>query len=126
MPLNNKSGYGIHLGASTSYRTPKTDAEIPGSVRFSTRSLTSINRKKYLDTDNILNVDYTWQNGFELAAYYHNFRIQGEYLAKMICPPKTSTDFMSWEAVCFLEVNIDIIKVMASLPNLREEGNGVI
>ncbi len=85
MPLNNKSGYGIHLGASTSYRTPKTDAEIPGSVRFSTRSLTSINRKKYLDTDNldtdnILNVDYTWQNGFELAAYYHNFRIQGEYL----------------------------------------------
>jgi phosphate-selective porin OprO/OprP len=80
MPLYNKSGYGIHIGAATSYRTPKTDAEIPGSVRYSTRSLTNINRKKYLDTDNILNVDYTWQNGFELAVYYHNFRLQGEYL----------------------------------------------
>jgi phosphate-selective porin OprO/OprP len=80
MPLWSKRDGGIHLGAAASYRTPTTEVATPGSVRYSTRSLTSINRKKYLDTDEITNVDYTLLNGFEFAAYYKNFRLQGEYI----------------------------------------------
>lgn len=80
MPLWNFRDGGIHIGAAVSYRTPTTDAATPGSFRYSTRSLTSINRKKYLDTDEITHVDYTMLNGFELAGYYKNFRLQGEYI----------------------------------------------
>lgn len=80
MPFWSKRDRGIHLGAAASYRTPTTEEATPGTVRYSTRSLTSINRKKYLDTDEITNVDYTLLNGFELAAYYKNFRLQGEYI----------------------------------------------
>lgn len=80
MPLWNKREYGLHLGAAVSYRTPTTEAATPGTFRYSTRSLTSINRKKYLDSDEITNVDYTMLSGFELAGYYRNFRLQGEYI----------------------------------------------
>lgn len=80
MPFYNDVTKGLHLGVNASYRTPKTDMESPGTVRYSTRSLTSINRKKYMDTDVIANVDHTVLSGFELAGYYRNFRLQGEYL----------------------------------------------
>lgn len=80
MPLWGARDGGIHLGAAASYRTPTTDAATPGTFRYSTRSLSSINRKKYLDTDEITSVDYTLLNGLELAGYYKNFRLQGEYI----------------------------------------------
>lgn len=69
----------LHLGIAGSYRTPKTNIEIPNSFRFSTRQYSSINRKKYIDTDDILNVDHTTLMGFELAGKYKNLMIQGEY-----------------------------------------------
>jgi len=69
----------LHLGVSGTYRTPKTTAEIPNSVRYSTRSHTSINRKKYLDTDVILDVDNTVGFEAELAGSYKSFAFQGEY-----------------------------------------------
>ncbi|HOI31820.1 MAG: porin [Bacteroidales bacterium] len=80
MPFYKDYTKGIHLGVAASYRTPKTDAESPGTLRYSTRSLSSINRKKYIDTDLIPHVDHTILTNFELAAYYRNFRIQGEYM----------------------------------------------
>ncbi len=80
MPFHNSRYYGLHIGAAASYRTPTTENETIGAIRYSTRSLTSINRKKYLDTDYITNVDHTLLSGFELAGYYKNFRVQGEYL----------------------------------------------
>jgi len=80
MPLYNNNDAGIHLGAAGSYRTPTTDAEIAGSFRYSTRSLTSINRKKYIDSDDIANVDHAILGGLELAAYYKGFRFQSEYM----------------------------------------------
>lgn len=70
----------IHIGAAASYRTPKTHLEVPNSYRFSTRSLTSINRKKYLDTDDILDVDNTVLLGLELAGAYNNLMFQSEYM----------------------------------------------
>jgi len=69
----------LHLGIAGSYRTPKTDAEIPGSYRFSTRSNSSINRKKYIDTSDILDVDNTAMVNFELLGKYKGFMFQGEY-----------------------------------------------
>jgi len=84
MPFYNNVNSGLHFGVSASYRTPKTDAEVPGTVRYSTRSLSSINRKKYIDTDLIGNVDHTTITGFEGAAYHKNIRVQGEYLMSSI------------------------------------------
>ncbi len=69
----------LHIGAGASYRTPKTDLEVPNSYRFSTRSISSINRKKYLDTDDILNVESTMLWNVELAGAYKNIMFQSEY-----------------------------------------------
>jgi phosphate-selective porin OprO/OprP len=69
----------LHLGVAGSYRTPKTNMEVPGSYRFSNRSFSSINRKKYIDTDDILDVDNTTMLGFELAGRYKGFMFQSEY-----------------------------------------------
>ncbi len=74
----------IHLGLAASYRTPKTsDSEI-NSYRFSTRALASINRKKYIDTDDMSDVDHRVLLGFELAAAYHNFMFQSEYMKNTV------------------------------------------
>jgi len=70
----------LHIGAAATYRTPMTSDEIPNSYRVSTRSLTSINRKKYLDTDDILNVESRTMFDFELAASWKQFMFQGEYM----------------------------------------------
>ncbi len=80
MPFWNDVNKGLHFGVSGSYRTPKSDAEVPGTIRYSTRSLSSINRKKYMDTDLIGNIDYSTLTGFEVAGYHKNMRIQGEYI----------------------------------------------
>jgi len=71
---------GLHFGVSGSYRTPKTDAEVPGTLRYDTRSLSSINRKKYIDTDLMGEVDFSTLTGFEVAGYHKNMRLQGEYI----------------------------------------------
>ena len=70
----------IHIGISGSYRTPKTSWELPNTIRYSSRDMTSINRKKYLDTDNIPNVVSNILIGGELAASYNNFKFASEYL----------------------------------------------
>jgi phosphate-selective porin OprO and OprP len=80
MPFFDDPYKGLHFGVAGSYRTPKTDAEVPGTLRYDTRSLTSINRKKYMDTDLIGDVNYTTLTGLEAAGYYKNLRLQAEYL----------------------------------------------
>jgi len=74
----------IHFGIAASYRTPKTsDSEI-NSYRFSTRALSSINRKKYIDTDDMSDVDHRVLLGFELAGAYNNFMFQSEYMKNTV------------------------------------------
>lgn len=80
MPFYSDFNKGLHFGIMGSYRTPKSDAEVPGTHRYSTRSLTSINRKKYMDTDLIPDVDHIVLGGFEVAAYHKNLRFQAEYI----------------------------------------------
>jgi len=84
MPGHSNPDAGLHLGVAGSYRTPKTDSEIAGAVRYSTRSLTSINRKKYMDTDLITGVDHTILTGLEFAAYLNQFRLQAEYIGASV------------------------------------------
>jgi len=78
MPFYRDKEKGLHLGAAASYRTPKTD-DRPGAVRLDTRGISNINRKKYLDTDRMLDVDNTRLTGLEAAAYYRGFRVQSEF-----------------------------------------------
>ena len=72
----------LHIGASGSYRTPKIPelGDPVNSFRFSTRAETSINRKKYIDTDFIENSKSGFFYNFELAFAKKNFKIGGEYL----------------------------------------------
>ena len=71
----------LHLGASGSYRTPKIPelGDPVNSFRFATRAETSINRKKYIDTDFIENSKSVFLYNFELAYAVNNFKIGGEY-----------------------------------------------
>jgi phosphate-selective porin OprO and OprP len=84
MPAHSNPDAGLHFGVAGSYRTPKTDSEIAGALRYSTRSLTSINRKKYMDTDLIGGVDHSTLAGLEFAAYRNQFRLQAEYIGSSV------------------------------------------
>lgn len=50
-------------------------------MRFSTRNTTSINRKKYIDTDDIKNVKHNLLYTGEFAGYWKGLRWEGAYLA---------------------------------------------
>jgi len=78
-PINNDNTI-VHLAVAGSYRTPKTSWEIPNAYRISMRDMTNISRKKYLDTDDITNVEsYTLLAG-ELSAAHKNMRFSSEYI----------------------------------------------
>lgn len=82
MPFYANPNVGLHFGAALSYRTPKADMATGeyGGVRYSTRNTTGINRKKYLDTDVIEDVNHDLLYGFELAGYWGGLRAQSEYV----------------------------------------------
>lgn len=76
-PLNDNKKL-LHIGAAATYRTPKTHWE-NGAYRISARSHSAVNRKKYLDTDDIFGVDNIFGYTFELAGKYKGVMFQGEY-----------------------------------------------
>lgn len=81
-PLGIKKDYGIHLAYAYSFRQPKTDVDPTeyGGIRYSTRSLSNINRKKYLDTDVIRDFKHQAISNIEVAGYYKGLAVQGEYI----------------------------------------------
>ena len=80
MPQSTDEQKGIHLGAAASYRTPKTTtSSSANTAKYSTRSLSAINKIKFLDTGTIADVNHDWLLGVELGAFYKAFRMQGEY-----------------------------------------------
>ena len=83
MPIQEQSKV-LHIGAAASYRTPKSHLEVPNSYRFSTRAFTSINRKKYIDTDDITDVDNNLLLGAELAGAWNQFMFQSQYMVNKI------------------------------------------
>jgi len=80
MPFYNQENFGLHIGGALSYRTPKTDADLPNSVHYSSYAGTQINRKQYLDTDIITDVHHSMLAGVELSGYYKGFKIQSEFI----------------------------------------------
>lgn len=95
MPFTGDRTMGLHFGVAGSYRTPKTDVD-PGDFggsRFSCRNSTSINRKKYLDTDVIKDVKNDFLYGFELAGYKNGFRFQSEYIGNNTKVKKTNAEY---------------------------------
>jgi phosphate-selective porin OprO/OprP len=87
MPFYEDTHKGLHIGLAGSYRLPKSDMATSefGGVRYSTRTATSINRKKYLDTDVIGDVHHDLLYGAELAGYFGGLRMQGEYIGNITC-----------------------------------------
>lgn len=81
-PVSADKSKGFHLGIAASYRTPKTTVGslTSNAVRYSTRSLSGINKIKFLDTKLIDLVSHDWLAGAELAGFYKGFRFQGEYI----------------------------------------------
>lgn len=81
-PFGANQNYGIHVAGAASYRTPKTSVDPGeyGGVRYSSRSLSSINRKKYLDTDVITDYNHTLLSNIELAGFYKGLGIQSEII----------------------------------------------
>ena len=81
-PFGDNKDYGLHLAYGYSYRQPKTDVDPSeyGGIRYSTRSLSYINRKKYLDTDVIPDYKHQLLSNIEMAAFYKGFAIQSEII----------------------------------------------
>jgi len=80
----NKDNKLIHIGVSASYRTPKTSWEFPNTYRISARDMTSISRKKFLDSDDIPNVESNILLGGELSASFNNLKFSSEYLSSKL------------------------------------------
>ncbi len=89
----NAQGRVVHVGLSGSYRTPKTSWEYENTYRISTRDMTNISRKKYLDTDDIPNVDSHVLLGGELSASYNNFKFSSEYIYTKINRKSGNPDY---------------------------------
>ena len=81
-PIGIHKNYGLHAAYAYSYRQPKTDVDPAeyGGIRYSTRSLSYINRKKYLDTDVIPFFKYQTLSNIEFAGYYKGFAVQSEFI----------------------------------------------
>lgn len=85
-PLHKSADMGLHIGGGLSYRTPKSH-DAPGDyggMRFSTRNSTSINRKKYIDTDVIKGVDHSLLYTAELAGHYKGLRVESAYIGTTV------------------------------------------
>ncbi len=94
-PLHKWTEGSLHIGAAVSYREPKlTSTDGYNAIRYSTRNSTSINRKKYLDTDAILGLDHELAYTFELAGHWKALRYEAAYIARQayLDPEKNPTE----------------------------------
>ena len=90
-PINNQNS-SLHIGAAVSYREPKlTSTDGYNATRYSSRNSTSINRKKFLDTDAIKGLDHELAYTVELAGHWKQLRYEGAYIARTayLDPEKT-------------------------------------
>ena len=82
-PLYKSTTSSLHIGGAVSYREPKatsTDGYAIG--RYSSRNSTSINRKKYLDTDDVKGLDHELAWTVELAGHWKQLRYEAAYIAR--------------------------------------------
>ena len=81
-PLYKLDNASLHIGAAYSYRTTKVSQATGewGTYRASARNSTSINRKKYLDTNNLKGYDHNNLWTVELAGHWDGFRYEAAYV----------------------------------------------
>ena len=81
-PLYKMDNASLHIGAAYSYRTPKSSMATGewGTYRASARNSTSINRKKYVYTNNIKGYDHNNLWTVELAGHWDGFRYEAAYI----------------------------------------------
>jgi phosphate-selective porin OprO/OprP len=86
MPFAEREDRGLHIALAGSYRTPTADVAPKnyGSMRYNSRNVSFINRKKYLDTKTIQDVHHSLLMNAELAGYFKGFRFQGEYIRNFV------------------------------------------
>lgn len=82
-PLHKMDNGSLHIGAAVSYREPKVSStDGYNAIRYSTRNSTSINRKKFLDTDAIKGLDHELLWTVELAGHYESLRYEAAYISR--------------------------------------------
>ena len=82
-PLHKMDNASLHIGAAVSYREPKlTSTDGYFVARYSTRNSTNINRKKFLDTDDMKGLENELAYTFELAGHYEGLRYEAAYIAR--------------------------------------------
>ena len=82
-PLHKMTNGSLHIGAAVSYREPKlTSTDGYNAIRYSTRNSTSINRKKFLDTDAIKGLDHEFLWTVEFAGHYEGLRYEAAYISR--------------------------------------------
>ncbi len=86
-PLYKMDNASLHIGAAYSYRTTKVSQATGewGTYRASARNSTSINRKKYLDTNNLKDYDHNNLWTVELAGHWDGFRYEAAYIGDNVC-----------------------------------------
>ena len=79
----NEENYGIHIGGAVMYDSPKTSDEmgVYSATRFSCRNATNINRKKYIDTDDIKNTDHNLIATAEIAGHVNGLRVESAWIS---------------------------------------------
>ena len=81
-PLFKLDNASLHIGGAYSYRTTKVSMATGeyGTFRASARNSTSINRKKYLDTNNLKGFDHENLWTVELAGHWDGLRYEAAYI----------------------------------------------
>ena len=80
-PLYKMDNASLHIGGAISYRTAKVTDDAYGAFRASARNSTNINRKKYLDTNNLPGFDHNLLYTAELAGHWEGLRYEAAYMA---------------------------------------------
>ncbi len=99
-PLCKLDNASLHIGAAYSYRTTKGSMATGewGTYRASARNSTSINRKKYIDTNNLKDYDFNNLWTVELAGHWGGLRYEAAYLGDNVHfkDTKLTNDFGGW------------------------------
>jgi phosphate-selective porin OprO/OprP len=70
----------LHIGGSGGFQTPESRETASGRARFRAAAETHVDRKRFLDTDNIAHVRYSASFGLESALTVAPLYLQGEYI----------------------------------------------
>ena len=99
-PLCKLDNASLHIGAAHSFRTTLASMATGewGTYRASARNSTSINRKKYLDTNNLKDYQFNHLWTVELAGHWEGLRFEAAYIGDNVHYKETDlvNNFGGW------------------------------